>query len=359
MSEKVLFDTQHLYYLPQYLPVAALLKARGVTCEFVLYREEALDSVKEKAVSDAGFEYVYLEDKSSGFDFYRHSSAHWIIFGNVPPFSAQQKSRIPARLALMQHGIGPKACYYDVSEFPFDVRFVEGQERLKRLSQRFPDKKFIDTGFAKLDPVFNNQQSNINLTDLGLDPGKPTVLYAPTFFPSSIEHFGADWPASLVDYNLIVKPHFFSLTKSKYTAHRERFDKWAQFDNVWVTGVADYNLLPFMQLADVMLSDASSAIFEFAALNKPVVWCDFYQTRWSYKGLLKFRLKQRLDPDIALFHKLTKRTSAAKYIAPAVAGCLNNPESKQEARQELVKNMVGKTDGQCGARIAAYLTEHI
>lgn len=358
MFENVLFDTQHLYYLPQYLPVAALLKARGVKCEFVLYREEALDNVKEAAISDAGFEYVYLEDKSSAFDFYRHTSAQWIIFGNVPAFSAQQKRHISAKLALMQHGIGPKACYYDVSEFPFDVRFVEGKERLRRLSQRFPNKQFVDTGFAKLDPVFNHQYDDVKLSDLGLDPTKPTVLYAPTFFPSSIEHFRADWPASLADYNLIVKPHFFSLTKDRYKAHRERFNDWAQFDNVCVTGVADYNLLPFMQLADVMLSDASSAIFEFAALNKPVIWCDFYQTRWSYKGLLKFRLKQRLDPDIELFHKLTKRTSAAKYVRPAIAGCLKHPEAKQAARQELVNTMVGKTDGQCGARIAAYLTKH-
>ncbi|MBD3587632.1 CDP-glycerol--poly(glycerophosphate) glycerophosphotransferase [Salinimonas sp. HHU 13199] len=358
MFEKVLFDTQHLYYLPQYLPVAALLKANGVKSEFVLYHEEALDKVKEKAITDAGFEYVYLEDKTHAFDFYQHALAQWIVFGNVPPFSAQQKNHITAKLALMQHGIGPKACYYDVSAFPFDVRFVEGQERLRRLSQQFPDKQFVDTGFAKLDPVFNNQHSDLQLSDLGLDPTKPTVLYAPTFFPSSIEHFQAEWPASLTDYNLIVKPHFFSLTKDRYKAHRKRFDAWAQFDNVWVASVAHYNLLPFMQLADVMLSDASSAIFEFAALNKPVIWCDFYQTRWSYKGLLKFRLKQRLDPDIELFHKLTTRTSAAKYVKPAIAGCLKHPETKQMARQELVNTMVGKTDGQCGARIAAYLTKH-
>lgn len=40
-----------------------------------------------------------------------------------------------------------------MSDSDFDVRFVEGQYRLKRLQGMFPDKTFIDTGYAKLDPI--------------------------------------------------------------------------------------------------------------------------------------------------------------------------------------------------------------
>ncbi|RDV23953.1 CDP-glycerol--poly(glycerophosphate) glycerophosphotransferase [Alteromonas aestuariivivens] len=359
MSAKILFDTQHLYYLPQYLPVAEALSRQGAKCQFVLYPEAELDAVKEQALTAEGFSFVYLEGKTHALEFYARCNADWVIFGNVPAFDASDKHRIAARLALMQHGIGPKSCYYDVSEFPFDVRFVEGQERLKRLSERFSDRSFVDTGYAKLDPIFRGDAPLLPLSSLGLSEQKQTILYAPTFFPSSIEHFPLHWPEQLQDYNLIVKPHFFSLTKSKYAAQRERFSAWQQYGNVYLAGIEDYNLVPFMQISDIMLSDASSAIFEFAAMDKPVVWCDFYRTRWSYSGLLKFRLKQRLDPDIELFHTLTRRAASAKQVKPAIIKCLSNPHDKQAERADLTKSMVGTTDGLCSSRIARYLADHV
>lgn len=359
MSFTVQFDTQHLYYLPQYLPVAEALREQGVSCEFIFYKEGQLDTLKDTAIADAGFSAHYLDTPKQSLSFYQKSKANWIIFGNKPAFSDTDKPSISAQLALMQHGIGPKSCYYDVSEFPFDVRFVEGSERLARLQRRFPDRKFADTGYAKLDPLFSSEcKPAVSVDQFGLDAAKPTLLYAPTFFPSSIEHLSASWPAQLSDYNIIVKPHFFSHTKPKYQAHRALFAAWQRHPNVYVTAVEEYNLLPFMQIADIMLSDASSAIFEFAALNKPVVWCDFYRTRWSYQGLFSFRLKRRLDPDIALFHKLTTRAAAANKIGPALAQCQQFSQVQQAARDKMLKEMVGRTDGRCGERIVNYLLSH-
>ena len=359
MTLTVTFDTQHLYYLPQYLPVADKLRQQGVDCGFTVYGDDMQVDITRQAIKDAGFRYQELANKKNALAHYASSQSNWVVFGNVPAFSVKDKEQIDARLVLMQHGIGPKACYYDVSEYPFDVRFVEGQERLKRLEARFPQRQFVDTGYAKLDPVFNNEgQSSPTLADLGLDPAKPTLLYAPTFFPSSIEHLPSDWPQQLAQYNLIIKPHYFSLTKPKYRAQRDQFSAWQQYKNVYFAGVEDYNLVPFMKLADVMLSDASSAIFEFAALDKPVIWCDFYRTRWSYSGLFKFRLKQRLDPDIEMFHELATRAKSAKHITKAVAHCLKHPNEKKAAREDLVNAMVGKTDGNCGARIVDYLISH-
>lgn len=45
----------------------------------------------------------------------------------------------------------------------------------------------MDTGYAKLDPLINNESLGFSCEQLGLDSKKPTVLYAPTFYPSSIE----------------------------------------------------------------------------------------------------------------------------------------------------------------------------
>lgn len=351
----VLFDVQHLYYLPMYLPVAEALVEQGVTCQFVLHNEPDFDEVKAAKLDEYGFDYCFISGKEVAFDFYQACHADWIIFGNAPPFNTEQKTAIAAKLALMQHGIGPKSCYYTVSEFPFDVRFVEGQNRLSRLQALYPNSEFIDTGFAKLDPLFGAKPPMMSLSQLQLDPTKPTILYAPTFFPSSIERFDADWPEQLSGYNVIIKPHFFSMSKEKYASQREKIAAWSSYPNVYVAQKADFCLLPFMQIADVMLSDASSAMFEFAALDKPVVWCDFLKTRWSYMGIFSFRLKKRLDPDIELFRDIAHHAKQPKQANKMIAECLTSPHNKQSQRQAVTRDMVGATDGQCAQRIADYL----
>ena len=266
---RVYFDTQHLYYLPQYLPVAQKLTNAGVECIFVLYPEEGFDELKKSELDKAEMAYHFLDSPKNAHLFYQQNKADWIFFGNPPQFCKSEKAKIKARLALVLHGIGPKAIYYTASEFPFDVRFVEGQQRLQRLQEKFPESGFVDTGYAKLAPLFDGTPASIGLREFGLSPNKPTVLYAPTFYPSSIEKFDESLPQLLADYNVLIKPHYFSLTKERYEGQRALFKKWATHANVHIAGVEDYNLIPFMQISDVMLSDASSAIFEYAALNKP------------------------------------------------------------------------------------------
>ena len=357
MTKSVIFDVQHLYYLPQYFPVANALKESGVEVEFVLHPEPGYDEVKAQKLDADGFQYHFIPDECTALSHYQTKRVDWIIFGNVPPFSAADKSTLHAKLALMQHGIGPKACYYSVSEYPFDVRFVEGESRLTRLKALFPTKEFVDTGYAKLDPIFAGTPPPKTIDQLGLDSSKPTILYAPTFFPSSIEKFKKDWPQTLQMYNLIIKPHFFSMTKKKYRNQKEKIERWASFDNVYVANKHEFCLVSFMQIADVMLSDASSAIFEFAAIDKPVVWCDFSQTRWSYSGLFKFRLKKRLDSDLSLFNDIAHRATSPNCANKLIAQCVQSPQKKSETRQTITNKMVGKKDGQCSQRIAQYLIQ--
>jgi hypothetical protein len=125
MTKSIIFDVQHLYYLPQYFPVANALKESGVEVEFVLHPEPGYDEVKTQKLDADGLQYHFIPDECTTLSFYQTKRVDWIIFGNVPPFSAADKSTLHAKLALMQHGIGPKACYYSVSEYPFDVRFVD------------------------------------------------------------------------------------------------------------------------------------------------------------------------------------------------------------------------------------------
>src|SRR5690606_16574208 len=119
----------------------------------------------------------------------------------------------------------------------FSVRFTEGKFRQKKLEELYPLSNFYEVGFAKLDPLFDPeyyQFNQLNLESIGLDSEKKTILYAPTFYPSSIECMSRNWPAKFKDYNIILKPHFFTWSNKKYHKQRELLLYWQSFDNVYL-----------------------------------------------------------------------------------------------------------------------------
>lgn len=350
----IIFDVLHLYYLPQYLPVISACRLKGISCQLVFYTQNDpnLQSVCEKVIDDEQLDAIWCQDWTEALSVYLKQQADWIVFGNA--VEDLDKIHEVSKTVLMQHGIGPKSCYYEVSEQPTTVRFVEGEHRLKRLQSMYPQGCFVDTGYAKLDAAFDKSDQSLSIETLGLDPSKKTILYAPTFYPSSIERFDKDFAERFSDYNIIIKPHFFSLTKKKYANQRRLMTYFSTYDNVYLCAVDDYNLMPFMAISDVMLSDASSAIFEFAALNKPVVWCDFYKLRWSYRGIFSFRFKNRIDSDIEYFNKVAYRATSYNELSSQVNAALNLGNKKTD----LIEELAGAVDGHCSTRIVDYLLDN-
>ena len=338
----------------------ATLNANGIECKVVLHREgEYLDQIKSQEMEDLNMSYEFVDNYSDALAIYDSANPDWIIFGNVPKIEISNKDKLSSKFALMEHGIGPKATYYNVSKYPFDVRFVEGQFRLERLQDLFPDSHFIDTGYAKLDPIFSSDAEDVTMQQFGLSSSKKTILYAPTFFPSSIERFTEKLPQQLENYNLLIKPHFFSYVKDKYASHRQLFEEWRKYENVYVADVNEYNLIPFMKVSDIMLSDTSSAMFEFAALDKPLIWCNFLETRWSYRGIFKFRLNKRLDPDLEIFNEFTRQADSPKNIHKLVKEELDNYDRLSEQRKRITESMVGATDGKCSQRICDFFIQNL
>jgi len=358
-NPKIYFDVPHLYYLPQYLSVLDELKKHSVSCCLVFYtpKNKILKSTAEQIIRDSGWKTVWVDNCQAAKDFYKKESPNWIIFGNA--VNDIEEIHQHSQSALINHGIGPKACYYDVSNNQTTVRFVEGAHRLNRLKKLYPKGCFVDTGFAKLDLAFNQNYQKPSIQQLGLDPEKKTLLYAPTFFPSSIEAFSTDFPTEFKNYNIILKPHFFSLTKRRYSGHARILKKWNKQSNVYLAELKEYNLLPLMLIADALISDASSAIFEFAALDKPILWCNFHKLRWTYRGPLKFRLGQRLDEDINFFEKIAEKVENYDSLMPLTKHSLENPDIKSSLRKQITYELAGLTDGKCAQRITQYLLAHL
>ncbi len=114
------------------------------------------------------------------------------------------------------------------------------------------------------------------LRSLGLPPDRPTVLYAPTWSPaSSLNKLGIDLIQRLrmLPVNLIVKLHDRSCDL------RPRFSGCVD----WPASVAPYtapgkairatgaDICPYLVASDVMVTDHSSAGFEFLLRDKPIV----------------------------------------------------------------------------------------
>ena len=353
---KIIFDVLHLYYLPQYLPVyQQLINDNAGEAIFVFYRG-AHDDIIKSIITKEKLKHLWVDNNAEARDFYYQEQADWVFFANA--FAYLDKVHQVSKSVQLGHGIGPKASYYAKSDTPTTVRFVEGSYRTQRFNDMYPDDCFVDVGFCKLDPIINNELQDVSLENMGLDPRKKTLLYAPTFYPSSIECFPENWPELYQQYNIIIKPHYFSLSKETYKAQRKLLEHWAQFDNVYFAKVEDYSLVPFMALADVLISDASSALFEFAALNKPVIWCDFLKLRWSYRGIFSYRFKKRMDQDYGEYADVAVHASSFKNLKSLVDQQVANPTELATIRLAMTEKLCGITDGKASSRIINYLSEN-
>ncbi len=351
----VFFDVQELYYLPQYTPIIASLKKQGVEAVLVVYRTEIGIKTQSKLVGSLcpGANIEWVENEAQARALYLNRRPSWLIIGS--DFDHLDGIHRNTKTALVNHGIGPKACYYDVSSSATNVRFVEGPYRTQRLQKMYPEQKFVDTGYAKLDPVVNGDLNHLKPSDWGLDDAKKTILYAPTFYPSSIEYLPKDFPKEFSEYNVILKPHYFSLANKKYKSQKRLLECWDKSDNVYLAKLDQVNIIPFMAVADVLISDASSTLFEFAALNKPVVWCDFYKLRWGYRGLLKFRFKKRMDEDLYKYADIAVHAKSYSELKNNVDSQVQDPNSYAEQRQKYSLALAGNVDGQCSERIVDYI----
>lgn len=349
---KILFDVAYLYYLPHFSPVLEELKAKGVELGIVFHSEPPA-AIRTQLAPVAEIHIINEDDLLS---FYIDQQPEWIVFGHAAEIAEQLNKH--TKTALILHGLGPKSTYYNASSSPIQFRFVESEYRKNTLQQLYPDKTFITTGYTKLDPLVNGTSEVINLADKGLVPDKPTILYSPTFYPSTIENFPKDWPEQLADYNILIKPHYLSLIKSAYKKQRELFEHWKNYPNVYLASPEEQNLLPFMATADLMISETSSALFEFMALNKPVIVGHFLKLRVGYWGFLKFRLQKRLSDDYQLFKEIGTNIHHYRELKTAVENNLKNPKLFEQQRLKYIEQIVGVVDGQASKRVANFLLSH-
>jgi CDP-glycerol glycerophosphotransferase (TagB/SpsB family) len=190
------------------------------------------------------------------------------------------------------------------------------------------------------------------LLELGLDPARPTVLYAPTWSPaSSLNRMGVDLIERLLSMpvNLIVKLH--DRSRDRRVRYSGGVD-WAGclrplLDRPDARLAEGANIAPLLATADVMITDHSSAGFEYLLLDRPIV-------RIHLPDLLTLA---NVHPDYArLLAGCASNVTTAQAAAAAVERALADASEHSTTRRRVAADLFYRP-GTATARCAAALYE--
>jgi hypothetical protein len=188
------------------------------------------------------------------------------------------------------------------------------------------------------------------LRGFGLDPARPTVLYAPTWSPaSSLNAMGVELVEQLLSLpiNLVVKLHDRSRDpRPQYSGGIDwvaRLSPLLQRPRAVLALHA--NITPCLVAADVMITDHSSCGFEYLLLDRPLV-------RIEIPALLK---QANIHADyVALLAGAALNVRDAVGASGAVTRALADPAERSAQRRAVAGELFYKP-GTATARCAAAL----
>ena len=234
-------------------PIAEELKKRGFDYKWYIPSnvDTQLLSVNEKFTQSIK-------------DIYDYEPEAIFVPGNeVPWYLSGVKTQI-------FHGMaGEKKGHFRIRDY-FDLYLTQGPyftERFDKLAESYKNFSVKETGWAKLDSLFSeiDKKSEINniFAEYNLEK---ILLYAPTFSPSL---------CSAKDLKSHIKAFSQNTDTKVIIKFHDKMDasviaEYKQLENEDFVISNEKNIIKLMQIADAMLSDTSSVVYEFLLLGKPV-----------------------------------------------------------------------------------------
>ena len=210
-----------------------------------------------------------------------------------------------------------------------------------------PRRDFWITGYPQMDPLFREAALPVPLP---LPAGRKIVLYAPTWTTglSSAAMLG-ERTVELIrgarrDLSIVIKPHPVTADH-----HPDWLATWrtlaAAHPHVYLIDDPAADVMPYLKAADVLVSDASSVIFQYLAVDRPIILV----TNPDRRSVGHF------DPNGIEWRWRDVGTEVhdVANLAAAVSAALDSPALGADRRAHYREQLFGSyTDGRAAERIA-------
>ena len=172
------------------------------------------------------------------------------------------------------HGLaGEKKGHFRIRSY-FDLYLTQGPYFTKWFSKaalKHKDFSVVETGWPKLD-IYGNEVHKYDHEKqilLNNSDSKKIILYAPTFSPSltSARFLSSQIEALAANKNYLIIIKFHDLMA------KDLIDQYQEIANKFtnVLYIKERNIIKYLLIADLMISDTSSVVYEFLLLDKPVI----------------------------------------------------------------------------------------
>ena len=330
---RVLFQASSPLSLAVFRPVLAQLR-RDPRLEFWFTSADAAWTVDE-TFAPAGIAERIV----------RPAAARWMKFDayvNTDFWNMTWLNR-PAKRFHLFHGVAGKYgldAPLDLAPVvaSFDRVLFPNRDRLGRYTRAglVDEAQAALVGYPKVDCLVDGSLHRQALFEsFGLNPDRPTVLYAPTWSPeSSLNAVGGRVLETLADagFNVVAKLHDRSYERTQRGSGgmnwRAQLAALEASRGVHVAKLADAS--PYLFVADLLITDHSSVGFEFMLLDRPIVVLD--------RPRLIQTARVSLDK-VRLLRSAADVISDVDALVATVARALENPSRLGERRRAVASEL--------------------
>lgn len=232
------------------------------------------------------------------------------------------------------HGCSLENCFLKPAINDYDVLFMVGPYMVRRCVEkgllRPDDPRIRLIGMPKLDPLANGEIDVAPIRDeLELAPNLPVVLYAPSGPGSSLFSQGLDLIQRLSEMpiNLLVKLH------DKTRDFRRNVGDWLwrvkKHQGKRVRILEGYEIVQYLALADVLITDFSSAAHEFLLRDRPIVFLPTPERR-------QLRIHQWDDEA----YKIGVMVNSEQELVTAIEDAIAQPGRMSEVRRQALAEVL-------------------